>query len=266
MKFGLPISLALHGGVLAVSVLGFGFKAKAAPIPQIIPVKILTISDETNVRAAIKAPKPTIVEAPAAKPDISEPVDVPEPKPEKQAASVAEQPDIQPPKPKPAPPKPLSLDDLSALVKSSKGKTESGTQKMLEGERARIDLAEADRAAAGAGTVLTTAYEDAIMRRIYNAWRIPSGAPDLESLVVGVDVTLDRDGSVLTANLNSDSRRRAAGDDYYKIAAESAVRAVQDAAGFKFLPRSEYERWRELSLIFFPKDAPAGSAGSSVPT
>ncbi len=287
MKFGLPISLALHGGVLAVSVVGFGFKAKAAPEMRVIPVKIFTISDTTNVHATEKAPKPKPVETPAdiapPPPELkNEPEKAPEktpeaaPKAEVMAETPAPQaepettetaqktPDTISP-PKPEKPKPLSLDDLSALVKGSKGKTDTGDQKMLESERRRIELADASRAAAGQGTGLTTAYEDAIMRRIYNAWRIPSGAPDLESLIVGVDVTLDQSGKVLTAGLSEDSARKAAGNDYYKIAAESAVRAVQDAAEFKFLPRAEYERWRNLSLTFFPKDA-AESNSAGVPT
>ena len=283
MKFGLPISLALHGGLLAVSVLGFGFKAKAVTQPQVIPVKIFTISDTTNVRAAQKAPAPKPVDVPediAPPPqEAPEPEPVPEPpadaqpEPKLMAKAPAEpandvmDPDETEvaqadPKPKPAPkpekPKPLSLDDLSALVAGSKGKTDTPDQKMLEGERKQIELAEASRSGAGQGTGLTTAYEDAIMRRIYNAWRIPAGAPDMESLVVGVDVTLDRDGKVLTATLTGDSARRSRSDDFYKIAAESAVRAVQDASEFKFLPRNEYDRWRNLSLTFYPKDAPGG--------
>jgi len=96
MKFGLPISLALHGSLLAVSVIGFGFKAKAVPQSQVIPVKIFTISDTTNVRAAKKAPAPKPVEIPE---DIAptperEPEAVPEPapKPEAKAEAKAETP------------------------------------------------------------------------------------------------------------------------------------------------------------------------------
>jgi len=205
MKFGLPISLALHGGLLAVSVVGFGFKAKAVTQPQVIPVKIFTISDTTNVRAAKKAPVAKAIETPE---DISPPPEpepisqqasvpepepgseqvlVPEPEPEPELAVTAEpepaedaQAVIEPqPAPKPEKPKPLSLDDLSALVAGSKGKTEARDQKILQGERKQIELAEASRLGSGQGTGLTTAYEDAIMRRIYNAWRIPVGALSL---------------------------------------------------------------------------------------
>ena len=279
MKFGLPISLALHGGLLAVSVLGFGFKAKAAPEMRVIPVKIFTISDMTNVRAARKAPDPVPISEPISKP-VSEPKPVElapalaepavqpapqakaDPKPDvapqvKPEQSAEVKPSGVPEKPKAPTPKPLSLDDLSALVAGSKGKSGDG-QKLLKSEQTQIELAAENRASAGQGTGLTTAYEDAIMRRIYNSWRIPSGAPDMESLVVSIDVTLDRDGKVVTAALTGDSARKAAGNDYYRSAAESAIRAVQDAAQFKFLPRSEYERWRNLSLTFFPKDAPTG--------
>ena len=276
MKFGLPISLALHGAVLAVSVVGFGFKAKAAPEMRVIPVKIFTISDTTNVRAAKKAPDPVqtpvetppesqttpaenpVVESDPAPQSKAEPAPKPDAKPKAAPEQTAEvKPSDIPAEPKDETPKPLSLDDLSALVAGSKGKSEDG-QKLLKSEQAQIELAADTRAGAGQGTGLTTAYEDAIMRRIYNSWRIPSGAPDLESLVVSIDVSLNRDGKVVTAALTPDSARKASTNDYYRTAAESAVRAVQDAAQFKFLPRAEYERWRNLSLTFFPKDAPTG--------
>ena len=272
MKFGLPISLGAHGAVIGASWLGFTIARDIDSGPQVIPVKILSISNESNVRAARKEVTPPIAEPeniaprsvkpleadtvadsiPAPKPVVADPVE-----PEEEAKTESTKPD-----PKPVKPKPLSLDDLSALVAQSKEKMDStdtgASQQLLEGERNQIEIAAQDRAAIGAGDGLTTGYEEAIMRRVYNSWRIPSGAPDIESLVVTVDVTLDEEGRVTSARLTPQSARQSARNDYYRTAAESAVRAVNDAEQFKFLPRSEYARWQRLSLTFLPKDAPTG--------
>lgn len=273
MKFGLPISLGAHGAVIGASWLGFTIARDIEVGPQVIPVKILTIANESNVRAAQKDVKPPVVKPetvapkppePEIEPDpipAPEPVLAPQPKAESEPEKLAETEPTKP-DPKPTKPKPLSLDDLSALVAQSKEKMDStdtrADQQILEGERNQIVIAAQDRAAIGAGDGLTTGYEEAIMRRVYNSWRIPSGAPDIESLVVTVDVTLDEEGRVTSARLTPQSARQSARDDYYRTAAESAVRAVNDAEQFKFLPRSEYARWQRLSLTFLPKDAPTG--------
>jgi len=273
VKFGLPISLGAHGAVIGASWLGFTIARDIEVGPQVIPVKILTIANESNVSAARKEVKPPVVNPetiapkppePEIDPDpipAPEPVLAPQPKTESEPEKLTETEPTQP-DPKPAKPKPLSLDDLSALVAQSKEKMDStdtrADQQILEGERNQIEIAAQDRTAVGAGDGLTTGYEEAIMRRVYNSWRIPSGAPDIESLVVTVDVTLDEEGRVTSARLTPQSARKAARDDYYRTAAESAVRAVNDAEQFKFLPRSEYARWQRLLLTFLPKDAPTG--------
>lgn len=265
MKFGLPLSIGAHGAIIIASWLGFGFGKSQADAYQVIPVKILTLANETNVRAARVEPEtaPEVIETaelPEAELSKAGPNQIPDKAPVKTADP---KPDSKPQKPKPQKPKALSLDDLSALVAQSKDKLDEGTdantgQTLLESERNQIQQAEEARLSAGRGDGMTTAYADAIMRRLYNSWRIPSGAPNLDSLVINVDVTLDRNGRVMTSKLSRESQRRAASDEYYRIAAESAIRAVQDAAEFKFLPRNEYERWSVLSLTFLPKDAPTG--------
>jgi outer membrane biosynthesis protein TonB len=283
MKFGLPISLGLHGAIIGASLFGIYSPKHSLDDMQIIPVKIYAVSDVTNIRAAIKAPEPMLKPEPetlepspattAPKPDVTpEPVLTAEPKPDeakpdapddtKTVAESVAKPETKPAPSEPAKPKPLSIDDLSALLAQSKDKiTESGDsapQQMLEGERNRIEQAALARQAQGLGTGLTSSYEDAIMRRVYNSWHIPSGAPDLESLIVTVTVSLDRNGVVTSAGLSADSAANARSNDYYRTAAESALRAVQDAKQFKFLPRSEYERWKTLTLTFHPKDASTG--------
>jgi len=71
MKFGIPISLFLH-----VMMLSGGAFLIGAPLPLdterlIIPIDIIAVAEQTNVKAAVKRPEP--------KP---EPIPEPQPEPE----------------------------------------------------------------------------------------------------------------------------------------------------------------------------------------
>lgn len=269
MKFGLPLSVMAHAAFLGAGMIVIG-GPQALDAPAVIPVKIYTVAEQTNVRAAQKRPDPK------PQPQINEPAAAQTPPP----SAAPGEPKVETPKTvaseeaapvetaaldRPAEdtpqqtegPKPLSLADLQNLVAGSKSETQSTEQQILQSERNRMESADEAREQVGLGTGLTTSYEDAIMRRVRRLWEIPAGAPDLESLIVVVDVQLDRDGRVTFVDLTPDSRRRARGNDYYTIAAENAVRAVRQAEQFKFLPRPQYEQWRSLKLTFRPQDLPA---------
>ena len=281
MKFGLPLSVMAHTACLGAGMFLIG-KPQVLDAPDVIPIQIFTVSDVSNVRAAQKAPEPqpepeeSVTAAPpppAEQPKPASPVE-PEIIPEVVAADPdpADEPveetvelttpdesasrPIDTPTEEPSGPQPLSLAELQNMVAGSKANQQSTDQQMLESERIRLEAERENRAAVGAGSGLTTSYEDAIMRRVRSAWEIPAGAPDLETLIVSVNVELDRDGKVVSAVLDGNSRRLARGNNFYKIASENAVRAVQEAAQFKFLPRTQYEKWRSLKLTFRPQDMP----------
>ena len=283
MKFGLPLSVMAHTACLGAGMFLIG-KPQVLDGPDVIPIQIFTISDVSNVRAAQKAPDPQpqpkpqepVIGAPpppAEQPKPASPVEPeiipeviatdPEPadEPVEETAELTT-PDesatrpVDTPTEEPKGPQPLSLAELQNMVAGTKANQQSTDQQMLESERIRIEADQENRAAVGAGSGLTTSYEDAIMRRVRSAWEIPAGAPDLETLIVSVNVELDRDGKVVSAVLDGNSRRLARSNDFYKIASENAVRAVQEAAQFKFLPRTQYEKWRSLKLTFRPQDMP----------
>lgn len=289
MKFGLPISFAAHAVFGLAGLIVFGSNLAPAPQARIIPVELFTVSDITNVRAAIKAPdeapaQSEVEPAPVVKPPQPDPepeplVVDPEPSPEQllppeQLAEVEPEPEPEPEKvaelepeltpepettaePEIVTPKPLSLDDLQKLADLAKtDRSETPDERLLTTERNRIEQAAANRAQVGAGTGLSTSYEDAIMRKVYENWQIPAGAPDMENLIVKIRVSLAADGRIEQAELSPESRSRMRGDRFYTAAAESALRAVNGAARFAFLPREQYETWRNLTLTFYPKDAP----------
>ncbi len=157
------------------------------------------------------------------------------------------------------PKKPASLEDLFGLTQSTTQdyaeNNESGLSRtQSEKNREQIDMAAREGE-------LSTSYEDAVMRRVYNQWQIPAGAPDMESLVVTVVVDLSSEGRVTSARLSKDSASKAASDPFYNSAANSAIRAVNKAETFEFLPYDQYAKWQSMTLTFYPKNAP-----SSVPT
>lgn len=270
MKFGLPISFGLH----AIFGLGSLVFLAVPPTPlaetRIIPITIINIGEITNQRPAIAVPQPISepISEPAAE-IVSEPIEAPQPDP---VADIRREPEPESSvkldaklvsedaqkqaKPELEKPKRLSLDQLQALA--NRAKTEAKTpseQRLLTAERNQIERAAQSRPAIGAGTGLSTSYKDAIMRKVYNGWQIPSGAPNMESLIVTIDVSLATDGAIEHAELSKETRRLMRSDRFYTAAAESALRAVNEAAHFNFLPRAEYENWKSISLTFYPQEA-----------
>ena len=58
MKFGVPISLLLHAGFLSGSI--FLFRTPP-PLPSerlIIPIDIISVAEQTNIKASVKRPDP----------------------------------------------------------------------------------------------------------------------------------------------------------------------------------------------------------------
>jgi outer membrane biosynthesis protein TonB len=68
MKLGLPISFVLHGAVIFGGL--FVYKGSLKPLPEtrIIPIELVTVTETTNIRAAIRAPKPEKISPPEAEP------------------------------------------------------------------------------------------------------------------------------------------------------------------------------------------------------
>ena len=90
-------------------------------------------------------------------------------------------------------------------------------------------------------------------------WRIEPGARDAQDLVVQVYVRLNRDGSVLVANIVDNSRFTT--DPFYRSAAENARRAILSCQPFE-LPPKRYEVWREMTLNFNPSEHVRRMTGS----
>lgn len=98
---------------------------------------------------------------------------------------------------------------------------------------------------------MTISELDALKQQVQRCWNVPTGAVNAEDLVVSIEVRLNQDGS-----LNGNPRIVNEGSyksDFHRIAAESAKRAVILCGPYK-LPADKYERWREITMNFDPKD------------
>ena len=96
---------------------------------------------------------------------------------------------------------------------------------------------------------LTLGEEDALKAQIFGCWSIPLGLPYNENLLVRVRLKLRKDGTIIKAEILDHERLNMPGQGYYKVLAESALRAVKLCQPLK-VPSTGYERWKELQLNF----------------
>ncbi len=283
MKLGLPISVVLHVVFIGGTALHWGGEVEIKDKFQIIPVEIVNVSDVSNA--------PQVAPVPTPKPETPKPIENVQQASEDETqeaddltiqssesdgktesavetttetvalkdSDAEEETDDTQDSVSDNPSAASSLDDLFGMTEeTTQAYADNGgssvTQTQSEINRQQMDLAAREGE-------LSTSYEDAVMRRIYNQWQIPAGAPDMENLVVTVLVDLSSDGRVTSARLSGDSASKASKDPFYNSAANSALRAVNKAERFEFLPYDQYVKWQSMTLTFYPKNAP-----SSVPT
>lgn len=101
--------------------------------------------------------------------------------------------------------------------------------------------------------VVTASEIDAVRRKIYPCWSVPSGAKGAKDLVVDIDMELSADGTVIKADVVDKARMK--NDPYFNVAAESARRAVLDPKCNPLpLPKDKYDKWKDMTMSFNPKD------------
>ena len=96
---------------------------------------------------------------------------------------------------------------------------------------------------------LTLNEEDALRAQIFGCWSVPIGSPYNEDLLVRIKLSLNRDGTISKIELLDQDRMNKPGQEFYKVLAESALRAVKLCQPLS-VPNTNYERWRELQLNF----------------
>ena len=102
-------------------------------------------------------------------------------------------------------------------------------------------------------TGLSLSEEDALRAQIFGCWSVPLGLPYEKNLLVRVKLRLKQDGTILKSEILDHERMNTPGQAFYKILAESALRAVRICQPLK-VPPTGYERWKDLQLNFDPTE------------
>lgn len=264
MRFGLFASVLVHlaGVGLAFISLPESWRSKVVIEPY-VPISLIAeaeLAEKTSVPAA--APKPEVEKQPEPPAPKEEPKPEPpkaEPKIEPEPLKVAEAPKPEPvkkpepekPKPKPKPkPDELDFDRLAAVVdKSRDEETPQGAPADATEE------AEKAREAVGAGDRLAASDLSKMRAAIARCWSITAlaGAPDADKLIVEVEFELNRDGTLGGApRVANGLQINLSGNRFWKVAEQTALRAVVSCQPYDFLSPDRYDTWREMELVFDP--------------
>ena len=104
---------------------------------------------------------------------------------------------------------------------------------------------------------ITLSVKDAITAQIYSCWSIPLGLPYNENLLVRIKLELNQDGTIKKVVILDTDRMNESGQGYYKVLAESVMRAIKLCEPFRF-PSTDYEKWKSLQLNFDAREMLGG--------
>ena len=265
MTKSLIYSLSFHAVMILLTVLSLPFMTrKPVDLPPIISVQLIQISDKTNIPFAPKARK--VIEkvkekeekrivseqAPPAAKAKEKPDRIPLPKkqdkkkeiikkkqnpnevkPEIRQASEFEKKDI------------IDTNQIAALI--DKAKEESA--KIKKNDDKLTQSSEKNSFAQG----LTLSEEDALRAQIFGCWTVPLGLPYDDDLLVRIKLELKQDGTITRSEILDHERMNRPGQKFYKVLAESALRAVRICQPLR-VPQTGYDKWKTIQLNFDPME------------
>ena len=264
MTRGLLFSFIFHGVIIALTILTLPFMMrKPVDLPPIISVEFIQITDKTNIPYAPKARK--IIEkvkkekervvseqAPPAAKAKEKPDRIPLPNDKKDEKKLVEK------KQNPEEIKPqirqssefekkeiIDTNQIAALI--DKAKEVEAVKKM---EESKITQSTQKNSFASG---LTLSEEDALKAQIFGCWSIPLGLPYDQNLLVRIKLNLKKDGTIVKSEILDHERMNRPGQKFYKVLAESALRAVRLCQPLK-VPPTGYDKWKELQLNFNPTE------------
>jgi hypothetical protein len=280
----LIISSVLHGALIFITAMSLPFLAKKPiDIPPIVSVELIQIAEKTNIPFAPKAKK--IIEKKKKKKLkekekklVSEQAPPKKVKKSKTKTVVSldnqkEKIDNQKPEAIPLPDKTVKKIEKKKETRQNPEKLDNEVKQVSEFEKkdlfdptniaALIDKSKIeeienikknnnitqDQDRNIESNKLTLSEEDALKAQIFGCWSIPLGLPYNEDLLVRIKLKLEPDGSVAKTEILDHARMNKPGQGFYKVLAESALRAVKLCQPLR-VPNTGYERWKELQLNF----------------
>ena len=279
MTRSIIISSAFHLILIFITAMSLPFLAKKPlDIPPIVSVELIQISEKTNIPFAPKAKKTIEKVKEKEKKLVSE--QAPPKKVKKTKTKTVVSPDQnnkqienQTPEAIPLPDKTVKKIKTKEENKQNPEKVDKEVKQVSEFEKkdlfdpnniaALIDKSKEETAEVIKknnditqdqernieNTGLTLSEEDALKAQIFGCWSIPLGLPYNENLLVRIKLKLKPDGSVTKTEILDHARMNKPGQGFYKVLAESALRAVKLCQPLR-VPTTGYERWKELQLNF----------------
>ncbi len=279
MNRSLIISSVLHAVLIFVTAISLPFLAKKpVDIPPVVSVELIQIAEKTNIPFAPKAKK--IIEKVKEKEKKLVSEQAPPKKVEKTKTKTVLSPDQnqkkienETPEAIPLPDKTLKKVETKEEKKQNPEKVDDKVKQVSEFEKkdlfdpnniaALIDKSKEESAEVlktndditqdqernVENTGLTLSEEDALKAQIFGCWSIPLGLPYNENLLVRIKLKLKPDGTVSKTEILDHARMNKPGQSFYKVLAESALRAVKLCQPLR-VPTTGYERWKELQLNF----------------
>ena len=278
MNRSLIISSVLHALLIFITAMSLPFLAKKPlDIPPIVSVELIQIAEKTNIPFAPKAKK--IIEKVKEKEKKLVSEQAPPKKVEKTKTKTVltseknKKLENQTPEAIPLPEKTIKKVDTKEEKKQNPEKVDDKVKQVSEFEKkdlfdpnniaALIDKSKEENAEVlktnndttqdqernVENTGLTLSEEDALKAQIFGCWSIPLGLPYNENLLVRIKLKLKPDGTVSKTEILDHARMNKPGQGFYKVLAESALRAVRLCQPLR-VPSTGYERWKELQLNF----------------
>ena len=264
MTKSLIYSLSFHLVMILLTIFSLPFMIRQpVDLPPIISVELIQISDKTNIPYAPKVRK--VIEKvkeeeerviseqapPAAKAkEKADRIPLPkkqdekkelvkkkqnpeEVKPEIRQASEFEKKEI------------IDTDQIAALI--DKAKEESA--KVEKSDKKLTQSSVKNSFVKG----LTLSEEDALKAQIFGCWTVPLGLPYDDDLLVRIKLDLKQDGTISKSEILDHERMNRPGQKFYKVLAESALRAVRICQPLR-VPQTGYDKLKTIQLNFNPME------------
>tara|TARA_Y100001960_G_scaffold256126_1_gene274558 strand:+ start:42 stop:854 length:813 start_codon:yes stop_codon:yes gene_type:complete len=256
------LSLVFHSAMIVLTAISLPFMLRTPiDLPPVLSVELIQITDKTSIPFAAKAAK-TLEEikkkkeervvseqAPPAEKKKEKPDRIPLPedlnKEKKQIVKKKQNPEevkeqirqVSEFEKKEL----FDPNQIAALIDKSKEETAETLKKNKKLTQSNVKTSFTN--------ALTLSQEDALKAQIFGCWSLPLGLPYQENLMVRIKLKLKPDGTVLRSEVLDHARMNTPGQGFYKVLAESALRAIRICQPLR-VPPTGYEKWKNLQLNF----------------
>jgi hypothetical protein len=257
-------SITFHSVLILITILSLPFMLREPiDLPPIVSMELIQISDKTSIPYAPKARK--IIEetkkkeeerlvseqAPPAAKAKEKPDRIPLPNEKKEEKKIVKK------KQNPEEIKPeirqASEFEKKEIVDTNQIAALIDKAKEIEAVKKRNDKVTQSSQKNSFATGLTLSQEDALRAQIFGCWSVPLGLPYDKDLLVRIKLKLKKDGTIMKSEILDHQRMNRPGQKFYKVLAESALRAVRLCQPLK-VPPTGYDKWKDLQLNFNPTE------------